>query len=128
MTRIEEFIEARLAEDEEWAHEVAAAEQSASESLVLFVRRWLPASFGKKHPDPWPLPGDPARVLREVASMRAIVGRKAGEHREQNGACETCRDFDYRRDYDPVPWPCPTSRSVASIWANHPDYQPEWAT
>lgn len=71
---------------------------------------------------------NPARELRQVAALQAIAGRRAGEHRERRpfGHCETCRDYDNHREYNPVPWPCPTVRAVASIWADHSDFRPEW--
>lgn len=137
---IEEFIEARLVEDK-------AAAMAARPGPWQADR----GSFGPVIGDGYLMIGDscypsyddipvedtahiarhdPARVLRQVAALQAIAGRRAGEHRERRpfGHCETCRDYDNHREYDPVPWPCPTVRAVASIWADHPDYRAEWNT
>ncbi|WP_280484543.1 DUF6221 family protein [Nocardia cyriacigeorgica] len=123
---IEEFIEARLAEDEAAARKAAEFPYDAPSdapwvSMQLRVQRGAALTSDEhfaRH--------DPARVLRQVAAMQSVVGRRAGEHRNQRGICETCRDYDFRRDYDPVPWPCPTAQAIASIWSDHPDYQQEW--
>ena len=55
---------------------------------------------------------DPARVLRQVAAMRAIVD-----------ACE------YTLDYEDYGWPLARDvlRHLATIYADRDGYQPEWA-
>lgn len=58
-----------------------------------------------------------------TAALQAVLD----EHQPESGICGTCRHFDFRYDYDPVRWPCPTVRAVASIWSDHPDYRAEWA-
>ncbi|NEW42743.1 hypothetical protein GV794_02050 [Nocardia cyriacigeorgica] len=118
---IEEFIEARLAEDEGAAR--AADEDWHTDVVVGVDAEGTLGSAAYEHM----VAHDPARALRQVAAMRAVVGRRAGEHRNDAGICETCRSYDYRRDYDPAPWPCPTARAIASIWSDHPDYQQEWS-
>jgi len=63
---------------------------------------------------------NPARVLREVAAKRAILA----EHQEaaSGGYCELCY-----YGYGGGSWPCPTVRALASVYSDHPDYDPEWA-
>jgi len=63
---------------------------------------------------------DPSRVLREVAAKRAILA----EHQESasGGYCELCY-----YGYGGGSWPCPTVRALASVYSDHPDYDPEWA-
>lgn len=110
---IEEFIEARLAEDEEWARAAEAAEENAGESLVLFVRRWLPAGFGKKHPDPYPLPGDPRRELRQNEALRELIKVASDVDALYSVPAEDAADG--------------IRRTIAAIWSEHPDYRQEWA-
>ena len=67
---------------------------------------------------------DPDRVLREVASKRAIIG----EHSDDEGQCARCLDSDgitYLGAYT-APWPCPTLRALAAVYSDHPDYRPDW--
>lgn len=80
---------------------------------------------------------DPARVLREMEAKRAIMDL----HRPSDGACSTCSgEADMDVQYDPnsgeetvswrrtdLPAPCPTVRLLAQPYADHPDYQAEWA-
>lgn len=110
---IEGFIEARLAEDEEWARAAAAAEANAGESLVLFVRRWLPAGFGKKYPDPHPLPGDPRRELRQNEALRELLKVASDVDALYSVPAEDVADS--------------IRKTIAAIWSDHPDYQQEWA-
>jgi Family of unknown function (DUF6221) len=66
----------------------------------------------------------PARVLREVAAKRAILG----EHRpEPDGGgyyCTCCED--HRDDADYIEWPCPTVRALAAVYADRPGWREEW--
>lgn len=121
---IAEFIEARLAEDQQMAR---AADKYWRGDFVDGADTFgTLGSAVYEHADRH----EPARVLRQVAALQAVVGRRAGEHREREpyGICEICRGYDGHREYGPVPWPCPTVRAVASIWLDHFDYQEEWAT
>ncbi|WP_280498378.1 DUF6221 family protein [Nocardia farcinica] len=105
--RIEEFIEARLAEDESAARKAAdfpydAPSDAPWVSMQLLVRRGVAMTSDEhfaRH--------DPARVLRQVAALREVVRVSAGTG-------------------DPV-YEDDLMRSVAAIWSDHPDYQPEWA-
>jgi hypothetical protein len=62
---------------------------------------------------------DPARTLREVEAKRRILD----EHALNGWACSTCDNEDVEQSF-----PCPTLRLLASVWAGHPDYRPEWAS
>ncbi|MEU2013139.1 DUF6221 family protein [Nocardia sp. NPDC019302] len=126
MSDIVSFIHARLDEDEGWAREVIAAKENAAERLVLFVRRWLPASFGKKHPDPWPFPGDPERVLLECAAWRSML-----EWAESVDNMDEIIEGQFGEAWrGSTPRPSrgdSMRREIAEIWHSHPDYHPEWA-
>jgi hypothetical protein len=71
------------------------------------------------------LTNDPARSRRETAIKRAILALHeripAADH-TRGDRCRTC--------HSEVPesgvWPCPTLRLLASVYADHPDYQPDW--
>lgn len=77
---------------------------------------------------------DPARVLREVEAKRRIIGEHRvlwepgwtpeGEDDEEFLVCARCED---RSRHDAMRWPCPTLRLLALPFAEHPDYQKEWA-
>ena len=64
---------------------------------------------------------DPARVLREVAALRAIVAAHS------TVCVKTVEKYG-----EVVAWyyaetdPCPDLRHLASIWADHPDYNEDW--
>jgi hypothetical protein len=117
---ISDFILARVAEEESLAH--AALE-------------------GRPDDDAWSSPSDadhfnrwnPWRVQSACLARRLIVRghRDAGPKVVRvpgarleivRATCETCRDPDGR----PAQWPCYTLRVLASEWADHPDFRPEW--
>lgn len=74
---------------------------------------------------------DPARVLAECAAKRSIVGMHqpmkddGWVSGESHGYlwCSSCGSVDYD---SPVPYPCPTLRALAAVYADHPEYQDEW--
>jgi hypothetical protein len=73
---------------------------------------------------------DPARVLREVEAMRRIVEMHPPQP-TSDGAPE-CRECSWYEAYEGFndhsePWPCPTLRTLATIWADHEDYRAGWA-
>jgi hypothetical protein len=147
------FLSARLDEAEATAHHAGPA-------LVawLTVRRdggelayTTVAAGGEGDFDPWVADGreipepasvrvvyDPARALREVTAMRAILGahqitvtrrevypfdRWTGEPNpdEHDGQCEACGWFD------PEHGGCMTLRHLTAIWCTHPEYEASWA-
>lgn len=71
---------------------------------------------------------DPARVLREAASLRKILARHAPHQTAAGGlACDWCsEDTDDRPQLAKVSWPCGDVRDIAAIWSDHPDYDPSW--
>lgn len=121
MSDIVEFIAARLDEDEalaeaastfpyeglSWADHVLACERDTTPEMDAFVATH-----------------DPARVLREVAAMRAIVEHHRAEPFEDAPDEFYCRVCDSGIGGF---YPCPTLRALASIWADHEAYDEEWA-
>lgn len=131
---IEEFIEARIAEDETTAR--AAIGQRGDEHAKWHVsgphqakgvesgghleniwegepQEWvdtLTVVYGEGSPSDEQADHiarhDPARVLRQCAAFRV--------------ALEWYRDDDYVVM-------APTIKAIAAIWSDHPDYQQEWA-
>lgn len=65
-------------------------------------------------------------ALREVEAKRLIMA----EHKPIGAFCETCSDgyhgFDCDGGWD-EPWPCPTLRVLAVVYADHPAFDPAWA-
>jgi hypothetical protein len=121
-----EFLTARLDEDEATARSAVTARE----------RQWLtPTCIGLCH--------DPARVLREVEAKRAIVeihkldtedyagGWWTDPHPDEpdfyvRTGCTNCTSCgvdgeDYIED-----GPCATTRALATIFADHPDYDEAW--
>ncbi len=74
---------------------------------------------------------DPARTLREVEAMRAILA----EHGPANGGrdagrCRVCTAITHtgmgQTDARRFRAPCPTLLFLAAIYSDHPDYRQEW--
>lgn len=79
---------------------------------------------------------DPARVLAQVAAMRAIVDLHRPEEnvdREGMIQCDHCARLCHSESGlmceqpQDAPFPCPTVRHLAAIWADHEAYDPAWA-
>lgn len=70
---------------------------------------------------------DPARALREVRAKQRIIA----EHPILTAwsVCTRCSDFSEHggEPLRKVPGPCNTLRLLALPYAQHPDYQQEWA-
>ena len=81
--------------------EFLAARLDETEAAVKDVRYVWPTSFE--------VTLNPARVLREVTAMRAILASECAP---------------YPRHAPPM---TATMRLLAAIWSDHPDYRPEWA-
>lgn len=62
-----------------------------------------------------------------LAAFRAIVEIHATEHGE-DGYCRSCLTdrAGWRDEWCPDMFPCETIRALASVWSDHPDYNPEW--
>lgn len=72
-----------------------------------------------------------SRMLAECAAKRKIIEDHGYVHEVINWAdgssgdawCRTCGSVDD----SPVEWPCRTLRALAAVYADHADYQQEWA-
>lgn len=76
-------------------------------------------------------PGNPARVLAECAAKRQIIELHLAGHRPGDDRCWYCQS-DCRVEHGEAmatweTWPCPTLRIMASVYADRPGFQPEWA-
>jgi hypothetical protein len=72
---------------------------------------------------------DPARVLRQVAALRAVMEihepvKSSLPSFTAPMVCGVCSPGK-EEGWDA---PCPTLRHLASIWSDHEDYDPAWAT
>jgi len=107
---IVEFIEARIAEDEDLARKVLA---------TVAPDEWEnPTKWGNFYPEDiafWDS-HDPSRVLAECAAKRAI----AGLHKVGADQCD-----EHNAMFESIP--CPTIRALAAVYKDHPGYQQEWA-
>ncbi|MFD6357928.1 DUF6221 family protein [Nocardia tengchongensis] len=138
---IEEFIEARIAEDEraakaatqgDWFWDgrelVIKTERLHASQTVIGVSGY-DAELEIGAPDVAHIARhDPARVLRQCAALRAIAGRHEAKNWEwyedsrclrmvSGVICEECSG-----DIGDVLWPCEEIRALAAIWSDHPDY------
>jgi hypothetical protein len=71
---------------------------------------------------------DPARVLAEVEAKRRVLARHRIEPGRWGHACVGCGTAG--DPADPVTEDindCPELRDMATVYADHPDYLPEWA-
>lgn len=131
MSGIVEFIEARLDEDEEAARDAAGWDQSGSvrdpgvwcregvNSVIDSSRRLVIYGDG-------PAPEDsqvqhivrqnPARVLREVAAKRKMLGMLAPSWPHD--------DDRYTLGWQDAVWIA--LKTLASAYSDHPDYQEDW--
>jgi hypothetical protein len=117
MTRptLVEFLTARLDEDEAVARAVPAYSQrfGFSETFISHDGEYTQAdsAFVDHH--------DPARVLADVKAKRAIVA----EHVNGEAWCDFCRG-GLESDW----CTCRTLRHLASVYADHPDYDATWTS
>jgi hypothetical protein len=102
-----EFLLARIDEDKF----VAAHEE---------VRKRLPFAY----PLP-PIRWEPARVLADCAAKRAILAEHEPYDTEDGGVGIVCSSCAGGGGFN-TDWPCRTVLVVAAVYADHPDYQPEW--
>lgn len=137
---IEEFIEARLSEDQQAARAAAEQDGEGESWRVRKVRDDGMFVWGEHQAIPPNGKGerlgllddaqtrfveshDPARVLRQVAMVRAMM-----RHAEEAGSLDMTVEND--RSVGPRTWPYIDDlmrRDIAAIWCDHPDYRPEWA-
>jgi hypothetical protein len=95
---ITEFLEARIAEDEAAAEQLTHIFHGPGTQMYV-AESWIQSPLKKK------------RFLAECAAKRAIMSRHA-----------SCDDVSYGDAST-----CPEIRTLAAIYSDHPDYQPEWA-
>ena len=104
-----EFLEARIAEDEALARQ---EDEDYADTTLL-------PTYDSYHQYNW----NTARVLAECAAKRAIIEQhRVAQWFSVPEGCVTCREHAV-----PVQFPCSTVRALASVYADHPDYQQEWA-
>ena len=126
-----EFLLARIAEREALAHAAAAATDGSSPWWVdgpgeKSGKWWVYATgakFASRDVAEHIAASDPARVLAECEAMRRIVGEHLPGGEDGKSYCGCCW-LDDLRTWEP--YPCPTMRAVASVYADHPDYQEAW--
>ena len=119
---ITEFLLARIADDE------AVARATLAESDLLdWSGNWSDA-VGLHGPADGPsghaaVVVDPARVLAECAGKRRIaeLHARCDVHDRPGDECDACQ-----RCGDGSLWPCDTLLAVASVYADHPDFDPAW--
>lgn len=138
---IEEFLLARIDEDEEAARDAAGWDLSgsvraegqwcregvnsvidSSQRLVVYGDGPAPEDMQAEHI----IRHDPARVLRECAAKRALI-----DHASDATGLDMSVDMDRavgRRDQDVDPYLGDAMlRTIAAVYSDHPDYQQEWA-
>lgn len=109
---IEEFIEARVAEDEAYAEESGGGEWGSSDDSVNTERETIYTLHHANHI----ARNDPARALRQAAAVRRILRRYAEAERD---SLLSERDSGYAAGmYGAL-------ESLAAIWPDHPDYRSE---
>ena len=113
---IREFLLARAAEDEMVARAALEAKQAPSgprESSGHWMVDWTGTRFPEKATADHAALYDPIRALRECAAKRAIIGSPVPQELKA-----------WSHGVDPSPH---TLRALATVYADHPDYKPEWA-
>lgn len=128
-----EFIRARVAEDEAWANEALALASIYRQDSLSW--HWVAAHDDGSR---WmTTTHDPARVLAQCAAYRSIVELHHPDRHLENWywlerKCAECGHIWHKWVPDKKPTDigpeqgCPTMRALATIWADHPDFRPEW--
>ena len=117
-----EFLLARIAEDEELPGVATERIYVCDDGHIETpTEQWDDGSDRlPNHYNSWRSVYDPARVLAECAAKRAIVEVHEPFQSETRGeCCWICGPGG-------APWPCETLRALAKVYADHPDYLPEW--
>jgi hypothetical protein len=116
MSDLTEFLLARIAEDEAAADDLHRDGCGASMCPACTV-------------GPYPCDcGLSAKARRECEAKRRIVEEHEWSERWDGIYCSTCCDERCHAGYhDSAPAPCcKTLRILASVYADRPDYRPEW--
>lgn len=138
--RIEEFIEARLDEDEALAQECSPAPWKVNDESYP---EYILDGEGNAHVSGGRWGGearifdcdedalhiarhDPAHVLRQCAALRELFDRAKPERecRGHPGPWMPCGD--YGPGYCQEPHEADDLCVIASIWSEHPDFREEW--
>lgn len=136
---ITDFLLARYAEDEAVAREAMTEIDRARYLATVDVealRNSSRLSIGDRMDEVVATPG---RVLADIDAKRRILARHqeyvgpvvAGRGEIMSYGCNECvadgwADAESHEE-SCAPWPCPTIRALATVYADHPDYQPEWS-
>jgi hypothetical protein len=105
---ITEFLLARIAEDEaigrDWRHHPGKVEVHGGGTGYIRL-------------------ANPDRVLADSQAKRYIVElhQRCNVHDRPGDECDTCQ-----RCGDGSIWPCDTLLAVASVYADHPDFDQAW--
>ena len=123
MSSIVEFLRARLDEDEAQAREAVTIRQRTYSHQPWVNDPDHELKAWDDHPAGVVLLG-PERLLAEVAAKRQVLD----VHEPEPGAgCLVCdHDCNFGYVYGDGTG-CTTIRALASVYADHPDYDPEWA-
>lgn len=121
---ITEFLEARIAEDETAAREIADCE-SHDPAGQGYVGTIMEMEGSRRY---GVIAVDPARVLAECAAKRAILKEHDLDLHMSEPYCDTCAEWwkcELGEGPPQVKYPCPTIRTLAAIYKDHPDYRQE---
>lgn len=121
MDDLVQFLRARLDEDEQAARRAGDSFRQISETGVIVAtegdRAEECASANWAGIAEHIVRHDPARVLAEVEAKRELLAdyeRFVAERRRMMGG------------WDSYPEPSPVLTAFATVYADHPDYRPEW--
>lgn len=129
---ITEFLLARIAEDEAEA-QACVVEVGPTRAGELYEDGSGLAEADAFPSYPWGVgpselaymagSGHPARVLAECEAKRQIIElhQRCNVHDHPGDECDACQ-----RCGDGSIWPCDTLLAVASVYADHPDFDPAW--
>jgi hypothetical protein len=118
---IEEFIEARIAEDEQAAARASieyeyetwtASEDSVSTITNSNIAHTVEATYNSDVADHIAR-HDPARAMRQCAAIRELINVASDVDALYSIAAEDAADS--------------IRRTIAAIWSDHPDYRQEWS-
>lgn len=126
--RIDEFLLARVAEDEAVARD-AIREIGRIEWVSEFAKPSI-TSAGPLWCDPDGMgvhvATEPARVLAECEAKRRVVAEHDAAHiLHDQGPPKPC-SVDVGTTRTALVWPCRTMRILAAVYADHPDFDPAW--
>ena len=124
---LSEFLLARIRDDEAAARRAADGPFSITSTPYGETFGIVTAGGGDYLEEQW-FAVDPARVLAECKAKRAIVDdHSLMVDLYEHDSCSRCVRFHAGMDCENEPWPCPTLLAVAAVYADHADYNPEWA-